>query len=305
MSGNNSTTMPLVSIIMNCYNGEKYLEEAIDSVLAQSYSNWELVFWDNQSSDESAEIFKKYNDSRLKYFFADAHTLLGEARNKAVLKGKGDWIAFLDCDDLWVNTKLEKQLDLINSSKKLIGLVYTKTEYFCENSVVILPGNRESLPTGDIFLDLIQDNFISLSSALINKKVFYELGTIDSTLNQAEEYNIFVKIAYKYPILVSDEILTKYRIHDNNLSISQKDLAFIESIKTLEIFKSDSRTIVGLNYWSSLFLLSSVVRMKISKDVILYFLKYGSVIKLINLGWRFFKYRFLKNDFINRYSNGK
>ena len=294
MSGNNSTTMPLVSIIMNCYNGEKYLEEAIDSVLVQSYSNWELVFWDNQSSDESAEIFKKYNDSRLKYFFADSHTLLGEARNKAVLKGKGDWIAFLDCDDLWVNTKLEKQLDLINSSKKIIGLVYTNTEYFCENSVVIHPQNRESLPTGDIFLDLIQDNFISLSSALINKKVFYEQGTIDSTLNQAEEYDIFVKIAHKYPILVADEKLTRYRIHDNNLSISQKDLAFIESIKTLEIFKSDSRALVGLNYWSSLFLLSSVVRMKISKDVILYFLKYGSVIKLIKLGWSFFKYRLKK-----------
>ena len=68
------TSKPLVSILMNCYNGEKFLREAIESVLAQTYNNWELIFWDNQSTDRSAEIFKSYFDKRLKYFYALKHT---------------------------------------------------------------------------------------------------------------------------------------------------------------------------------------------------------------------------------------
>ena len=67
---------PLVSILMNCYNGEKFLREAIESVLAQTYLNWELIFWDNQSTDQSADIFNSYDDKRLKYFYASKHTLL-------------------------------------------------------------------------------------------------------------------------------------------------------------------------------------------------------------------------------------
>ena len=77
---------PLVSIIMNCFNGERYLKEAINSVLEQQYNNWELIFWDNQSTDSSAQIFLSYNDDRFKYYYAPLHTPLYEARNYAVEK---------------------------------------------------------------------------------------------------------------------------------------------------------------------------------------------------------------------------
>ena len=90
---------PFVSIIMNCYNGEEFLNTAVDSVLAQSYQNWELIFWDNQSSDNSAKVFSAHCDTRLKYFLAPDHTLLYEARNYAVQKSKGEYLAFLDVDD--------------------------------------------------------------------------------------------------------------------------------------------------------------------------------------------------------------
>ena len=92
---------PLVSVIINCFNGEKYLSEAINSVLLQTYKNWELIFWDNQSSDRSAEIALSYDDPRIKYFYASKHTLLYEARNQAIEKSKGEFIAFLDVDDWW------------------------------------------------------------------------------------------------------------------------------------------------------------------------------------------------------------
>ena len=106
---------PLVSVIMNCYNGEKYLREAIDSVLAQTYTNWEIVFWDNQSTDRSAEIVRSYADPRLKYYYAPTHTWLYEARNYAVAKANGELLAFLDVDDWWLPNKLERQVPLFEN----------------------------------------------------------------------------------------------------------------------------------------------------------------------------------------------
>ena len=113
----------LVSIIINCFNGEKYLHEALDSVITQTYNNWEIIFWDNQSIDKSAEIFKSYKDSRLKYYCAPSHTsILYEARNYALKKTNGDFIAFLDVDDWWLPNKLEKQIPLFDDSD--VGVVY-------------------------------------------------------------------------------------------------------------------------------------------------------------------------------------
>ena len=114
---------PLVSIIMNCYNGEEYLRDSINSVINQTYKNWEIIFWDNQSTDKSSEIFKGYSDKRLKYYLAPSHTkILYEARNYATKKINGDFIAFLDVDDWWCSDKLEKQIPLFDDSE--VGLVY-------------------------------------------------------------------------------------------------------------------------------------------------------------------------------------
>ena len=79
---------PKVSILMNCYNGEKYLHHAIESVLFQTYKNWEIIFWDNRSTDNSAFILKSYKDNRIKYYLASSHSKLGEARKKAFSKSK-------------------------------------------------------------------------------------------------------------------------------------------------------------------------------------------------------------------------
>ena len=120
---------PLVSIIMNCYNGEKFLREALISVIEQTFQNWELIFWDNQSSDSSALIFKSFDEKRFKYFYSPRHTLLYEARNCAIEKASGDFFAFLDVDDWWDKKKLEKQIPLFNDLK--VGLVYGN--YWYEN----------------------------------------------------------------------------------------------------------------------------------------------------------------------------
>ena len=287
-------TKPFVSVIMNCFNGQAYLKEAIDSVITQTFTNWELVFWDNQSTDDSAIVFKQYDDPRLKYFYADNHTKLGEARNYAVSKASAEWIAFLDCDDVWIKTKLERQIAIILDKNEQIGLVYTNTQYFSSNGKLNSLITRKDLPSGDIFSELVKDNFIALSSALVNKDIFYKLGGIDSTFNQAEEYNLFVKIAYEYEIHAVSDFLTMYRVHNKNLSFKQKDLTFIESIKTLEIFYSDQRVKQGLRYWSSFYLIVSLARGFTDKLVFFYFIKYGSVLELFRLIFKLSKYTLRK-----------
>jgi len=114
---------PLVSIIVNCYNGSKYLEEALRSLKNQTYDNFEVIFWDNQSTDDSKKIFDKNFDKRFKYYYASEHTTLYEARNMAINKCKGDFISFLDTDDLWEYNKLEMQVPLFFNSE--IAVVYS------------------------------------------------------------------------------------------------------------------------------------------------------------------------------------
>ena len=110
------STRPVVSIIMNCHNGQKFLSDAIQSVINQSFKNWELIFWDNSSSDNSRSILKSFSDKRIKYFFSNKFCNLYEARNLAVKECKGKYITFLDTDDLWLKDKLDEQINFITKN---------------------------------------------------------------------------------------------------------------------------------------------------------------------------------------------
>ena len=100
--------MPLVSVIMNVRNGAAFLREALDSVLAQSFKDWELIVWDDCSTDDSAQIVSQYRDDRIRYFLSPEDTPLGRARDRAIRQARGEWLAFLDQDDVWLPHKLEK-----------------------------------------------------------------------------------------------------------------------------------------------------------------------------------------------------
>ena len=124
---------PLVSVIMNCHNGEKYLREAIDSVISQTYNNWELIFWDNHSTDKTSDIIKSYTDSRIYYYYTNTFTTLGKARNSAIDVSNGEIIAFLDADDIWLKEKLIKQIPLFRD--KDIGIVICDSYSFNEKNL--------------------------------------------------------------------------------------------------------------------------------------------------------------------------
>ena len=104
---------PQVSIIMNCHNGEKFLYSSLDSIMKQSYKNWELIFWDNNSSDNSKNLCKKFKDKRIKYFYSKNYYKLYKSRNLALQKAKGKFITFLDTDDLWYKNKIKDQIKFL------------------------------------------------------------------------------------------------------------------------------------------------------------------------------------------------
>jgi len=231
---------PLVSVIINCYNGESFLEETIDSVLRQTYENWEIILWDNRSIDDSAGIVKKYTDKRVNYYLSSVHTPLGEARNKAVNYASGEWCAFLDCDDLWTSEKLQKQIDTINNNGNA-GLIYGRMSVFSKkdkhssswSNRMISHKNKLTniLPEGDIFHKLLQYNFIPLLTAIFRKDLFNQVGGISEHMEIAEDYDLFVKLSRVTQACAVDQVVAHYRVHENNLSIDRLEQDFSETIE--------------------------------------------------------------------------
>src|SRR5664279_2033411 len=121
--------MPPVSVIINVLNGAATLTEAIDSVLQQTFDDWELIVWDDCSTDGSASVLAGYADRRIHYIRAQLRVPLGQARQQAIDLSRGEWIAFLDQDDIWLPEKLERQLALTRDPGN-VALVYGRTVSF-------------------------------------------------------------------------------------------------------------------------------------------------------------------------------
>lgn len=220
----------LVSVIINCYNGERYLSEAIESVLNQTHANWELIFWDNQSTDRSACIANSYQDARVKYFRAKKHTPLYEARNLALTKSKGDFIAFLDADDVWFRTKLERQLRCFENPD--VGI--SCTNYFLEvhgkNRSI---GHKKRKSEGFVLERLLKDYFVLMSSLMIRRSVLVaSKSTFNKSYQIIGDFDLVIRLAGKNQLsyLESPEVL--YRIHNDNLSIKSEEL-YLEELNSM------------------------------------------------------------------------
>ena len=233
-----------ISVIMNCYNSARFLRAAIDSVFAQTYTDWEIVFWDNQSTDDSAAIFKSYVDPRCRYFLAPVHTGLGQARNLAVAQARGEWCAFLDCDDIWLSDKLTKQVAIINEGGPELGLVYGQMTVLMEESGSATAWGRSQkkfstrsrlrkLPEGDIFAELLKSDFIPLPSAVVRRVAYWAVDGIDARFRYAEDFDLFVKIAKIYSVRAVQEVVCGYRIHDRNSSNPLGDVGFNENLSVV------------------------------------------------------------------------
>lgn len=203
---------PLVSILMNCFNGEKYLKESLDSILNQTYQNWELIFWDNQSTDNSADLFKTYKDPRFKYFFATKHTDLGGGRANAYQYLTGDFIAVLDTDDLWLPTKLEKQIPLFDDPK--VGIVISDTLFFNEKNEKTLYGKKPP-HTGEVFEKLLTNYFVSLETLVMRSTTVMELPrAFDPDFSFIADFDLVVRLSRISKLAYYPEVLAKWRVHE-------------------------------------------------------------------------------------------
>ena len=238
-----STKQPLISVLMNCYNGEKYIREAVDSVINQTYVNWEIIFWDNQSSDSSAKFFLEYDDCRLKYFYAQKHTELGDARIEAMTKAKGSWVGILDVDDVWCKEKLEYQVDIINKSlddSVELGLVYGKVLEINERGIEVGEiahsyYKNKILPHGMILKELLLNgNFIMSPSILFSMNAFSQIGGFPKGYINASDYYISCAISSVYSVGVVNKYVAKHREHQNNLTLSQKVISFEEQLMVFD-----------------------------------------------------------------------
>ena len=233
-----------ISVIINCFNGEKYLGETIQSVIDQSYENWEIIFWDNQSTDRSAEIVNNFKDKRIKYYKASEYSTLGRARNLAMGKATGEWCAFLDCDDLWLPNKLKKQVDIIKNDKEDLGLIYGQMLVHGEDKVNPSDWSKRmlrytkktmmtSLPEGLIFEDLLKINFIPLLTAIFRRDLFDIIGGISDHLEIAEDYDLFLKLSCLSKVRAVQEVVALYRVHGGNISEDKQEQSFLEIIEII------------------------------------------------------------------------
>ncbi len=211
----------MVSIVMNIRNGAPYLREAIDSVLTQTHADWELIAWDDWSTDDSASIVKQYQDSRIRYIFAPEDTPLGRARCLASRQAKGDWIAFLDQDDVWTNRKLELQLAAAGDDPR-IGLVYGRTIRFGESIEVQDFDHRHEyslLPEGNIFDALFIDScFLAMSSAMFRRSALEMAGEVPANVRMSPDYFYYLEVCSRFEARAVEEVVCRYRVHGNNMT---------------------------------------------------------------------------------------
>jgi len=213
--------MPAVSVIVNLYNGKATLAETIESVLAQSFADWELLVWDDCSSDGGAEVVERYTDPRIRYFRSHVQIPLGQARQSAIEMTDGDWVAFLDQDDLWLPQKLERQLSVAERHPEA-ALIYGRTVRFYPNGSERDYDQAHEyalLPEGDIFLSLFQDScYIAMSSAMFRRSALEAIGGIPSTIRIIPDYYLYLAVSQRFPVAAVQEVVCRYRMHRTNAS---------------------------------------------------------------------------------------
>ena len=202
----------LVSVIMPSWNTAKFIAESIQSVLAQTYTNWELLIVDDCSSDNADEVVASFPDDRIRYFKNEKNMGAALTRNRAIREARGEWIAFLDSDDLWEPEKLEKQIAFMKDN----GYVFSYHEY--------VKIDEESMPLGI---------YVSGPAAVTKRKMYRygypgcltfmysakEMGLIQiKDIKKNNDYAILLKLCKKATCYLLPENLAKYRIRKKSIS---------------------------------------------------------------------------------------
>lgn len=222
--------MPTVSTIIPAFNCEKYIKETVESVFSQTHKDIELIVVDDCSTDDTGKILKAFGP-RVICVRQEKNAGPTIARNRGIEMAKGKYVAFLDHDDIWAPTKLEKQIGLLEGDPD-VALVYSDS--FSLNASDSKTGTlfRAVRPErGFVFESLLFNHFIATSSVVIRKKVFDEIGKFNERYFISQDFDLYLRIAERHKIDFVDEPLFKYRAHPGGLSTKRRKLTLQEAIE--------------------------------------------------------------------------
>jgi glycosyltransferase involved in cell wall biosynthesis len=223
---------PTVSVIIPAYNSERFIGQAIESVLGQTYSKVEVVVVNDGSTDSTAKIVQKFCGSGRLNYIEQHNKGVSSARNMGIRNSAGELIAFLDHDDCWFPKKLESQVAFILANPHI--------PWIHSNAHVDFNGSRRIVcwdagVQGNSFKDLFARNRIILSTVLLRRDCLETVGLFNERFGGAEDYELWLRLAIRFPLGYIDEVLALYRVHDSNLSgdsfhMTDEDLRVIEAV---------------------------------------------------------------------------
>jgi glycosyltransferase involved in cell wall biosynthesis len=222
--------LPLVSVCIASYNHERFIAEAVNSVVAQSYSNWELLVVDDASSDRSPDILRgiaAHYPDQIRLVLLEQNSGPSAALNRAIIEARGEYVALLGSDDRMHVDRLEKQVEYLSQNPN-VSTVFTRVVG------IDAEGNRSDVatdifdtPISDIRLQLLQGNFLSAPSVMARRDIWLEVGLHNPELRYLQDYDLWLRILDNHDIARLDDRLTEYRVHGANLSVNRpQDVAF-------------------------------------------------------------------------------
>ena len=221
--------MPRVSAIIPTYNNPAMLVRAVESVLAQDYRDYELIIIDDGSRPQTREALEPYMD-RIRYIHQE-NAGPSAARNHGIRESGGEFVAFLDSDDLWLPEKLSTQVAFMDAHPEF-GLTYHGLEYFTEEGVVNLPAGDK--PAGDVLARLFKRIFLVPTSVMCRHECFEKAGYFPEDMRLAEDYDFFLRMAVHYQFGCIDRVLGRYRFHESNKSKESPIGQFAEKLTARE-----------------------------------------------------------------------
>ena len=237
------TEKPLFSVIIPVYNGERYLDEAVQSVLDQTFQNWELIIVDDGSEDNSFEIALAYSkkDPRIKVLQHEGGINKGvsASRNLGITEARGAWIALLDADDIWFKNKLEVNAHIVTKHKK-VALIYSKAVVRTENYSGQVHTNIYNYGTPGLtkepFLKTLKGFPAATTSMVINKNIFRKVGGFNAQLTYAEDTLFYHQALYYGDLYYIDEPLLYIRYHDGSCKNNIKPSYIVRSRLTVYLY---------------------------------------------------------------------
>ncbi len=208
---------PTISVVIATYNYGRYLAGAIASVLGQTFTDYEVIVVDDGSTDDTESVIRPYlSDSRIRYLRTE-HVGQPAAKNAGIRDGTGRYVAFLDADDVWLPTKLEKQVAVFERSDPELGVVYCRRGFIDPDGREFTRDQRTPR-RGDVLAPIFHRPFICFSSSVIRRDVLEEVGHFDESIPMSIDYDLWLRIALRYHFDFVDEPLVLYRTGHANLS---------------------------------------------------------------------------------------